>query len=84
MKKYKVKDLNVHTYGSGRNKKFIIYTDYEYSDTTGPIWHTKVFPDIEGNKAKAIKESLYLLNSDTIFKPFFVKTGDFKVQISYR
>ena len=83
MKKYKAKDLNIHIYGNGRNKKFIMYTDYEYQDGIGPRWHKRVYPDIEGNKAKAVKQALKWLNDEELSNRFAVFTNPTKIFIAY-
>lgn len=83
MNKYRKEDLEVHTYGNGRGKKFIIYTDF-IRDETGARWHTQVYPDIEGNTGKAIKQALNWLNNDGIKKDFaIVKNNPSKVSIVY-
>jgi len=77
--KYTKKDLCVHTYGRGRDKKFIIYTDFIKKDTR---WHTTVYPDIEGNKENAIHQALYWLNSKdpSMYNVFY---GATKIAIAY-
>lgn len=79
-KKYKASDLNIHIYGRGRNKKFIMYTDF---NEDGNRWHKKVYPDMEGNKAKATKQALKWLNSPELSAKYAVFEGETKVSIAY-
>jgi len=81
-KKYTAKDLDVHIYGRGRNKNFIMYTDFT-KDKNGPRWHTRVYPDIEGNKAKAIKQALNWLNRDNVPCPWIYWESPRKISITY-
>jgi len=60
-KKYRLVDLNVHPYGHGSYKRFIVFTDF---NKTLHKWETKVYPDIEGNKANATRQALRWLNSE--------------------
>lgn len=83
MKKYKKSELDVHTYGRGRDKKFIIYTDYKYTEGEGPRWNTTVYPDIEGNKERAIKQALNWLNNPECWKQYAVFQGPTKISIAY-
>ena len=80
-KKYKKTNLEVHTYGTGRNKKFIIYTDYEPTDN-GP-WHTRIYPDIRGNTAKAVLQAIDWLNDESVGEPWIVRNKPSKFFISY-
>jgi len=82
VKKYSVKDLNIHVYGRGFNKKFIMYTDFTHTPEDGPRWHTQVYPDIEGNKAKATKQALRWLNSGK-WDYYNIFTGQKKISIVY-
>jgi len=81
-KKYKKSDLDIHIYGHGRNKTFIIYTDFTI-DKNGPRWHKRVYPDIEGNKAKATKQALNWLNDTDIEKPWIYRNSPKKIMITY-
>lgn len=81
-KKYKKSDLDVHTYGSGRKKLFIVYTDYEHNDYGGK-YHTRVYPDIRGNKTEATKQALEWLNGNEVGEPWVVKGKASKIFISY-
>lgn len=78
--KYIADDLNIHIYGRGRNKKFVMYTDYDESINK---WHTRVYPDIEGNKAKAVRQTLRWLNNPSMWMKYAVFTGETKVSICY-
>jgi hypothetical protein len=78
--KYTVDDLNVHIYGRGRNKKFIMYTDY---DSNINKWYTRVYPDIEGNKVKAIRQVLRWLNNPSMSIKYAVFTEATKISLSY-
>lgn len=82
-KKYKADDLNIHTYGSGHDKVFIMYTDFEQIEGQGPRWYTRAYPDIRGNKAKATKQALKWLNEDTIGEPYIVRNSPKKILIQY-
>lgn len=82
IKLYKKSDLNVQTYGSGKKKKFIIYTDFEETDR-GPVWNTRVYPDIQGNKKNAIKQSLDWLNRENIPEPWVVRNSPRKISLTY-
>ena len=82
-KKYKKSDLTALAYGSGHNKRFIIYTDYkELPNTRGP-WHTRVYPDVRGNQAKAIAEALDWLNNEEIGEPWIYRNNPSKFFIAY-
>ena len=83
-KKYKASDLDIHEYGRGHNKLFIMYTDYIYTEGVGPRWHTRVYPDVQGNKAKAVKEALGWLNGDTVGEPWVMRNSPKKVLIAYQ
>lgn len=83
-KKYKKADLDIHTYGRGRNKRFIMYTDFTHESGNGPRWHTQVYPDIEGNKEKATQQALRWLNDPSVHSRFAVYTNNpRKIQIVY-
>ncbi len=43
---YKKSELHVQEFGSGREKRFVIYADYEKIEGFGPRWDTVVHPDI--------------------------------------
>lgn len=77
--KYTEKDLDVHTYGRGRDKKFIAYTDYSEKENR---WRKTVYPDIEGNKAKVVAQVLRWLNSKSPLK-YAVFNGETKIAIVY-
>lgn len=80
-KKYKVSELQVMTYGSGRKKRFIIYTDYK--ETPDGPWHTRVYPDTRGNMRVAVGEALLWLNVGEIGEPWVVRNKPSKYFISY-
>src|SRR3972149_10136648 len=80
MNKYKKSDLEIHAYGSGRNKCFIMYTDYDSKEYR---WNTKVYPDINGNKAKAVAQVLRWLNNPDIHNRAPIVKGFTKVSITY-
>jgi hypothetical protein len=82
-KKYKESDLDIHIYGSGRNKSFIMYTDFKRVEGVGPQWHTRVYPDIEGNKTKAVKQALRWLNKLYPSEPWIYKNHPRKIAITY-
>ena len=82
-KKYKASDLNIHAYGGGHGKLFIMYTDYTYEDGVGPRWHTRVYPDICGNKAKAVKQALRWLNTMDVPAPNVVRNSPKKLGLVY-
>ena len=81
--KYKASDLNVHIYGRGRKKLFIMYTDYTYENGVGPRWHTRVYPDVRGNKANAIREAIKWLNENEIGEPWVVRNSPKKISLGY-
>lgn len=81
--KYKAVDLNIQEYGNGRKKLFIMYADYTYEDGIGPRWHTRVYPDVRGNKANAVKEALEWLNGDTVGEPWVMRNSPKKIQLAY-
>ena len=85
MKTYKKSDLRVQTYGSGRHKMFIAFTDYEVVDKIGRRWHTRVYPDIEGNKSKATKQALQWLNrtEELVPSPWVVRNSPVKLPFQY-
>lgn len=81
MKKYNKENINVQTLGRGRNKKFIIYADYN-SETYR--WETQVYPDIEGNTKKATTQALRWLNSDVEVKePHIYRNNPSKFTLQY-
>lgn len=80
-KKYKKSDITVLEYGRGRNKKFILYTDYE--ETPNGPWHTRIYPDITGNKIKAVLQALTWLNDKEVGEPLVVRNKPSKLFISY-
>lgn len=85
-KKYTKADLDVHIYGRGKNKRFIIYTDFEQAENLGPRWHTRVYPDIEGNQAKAIRQALDWLNrtgDNIVEEPYIIRNSPKKLQIVF-
>jgi len=84
-RKYRKSDLDVHTFGHGRNKCFVIYTDYTYGDEIGPgpRWHTRVYPDIQGNKTKATNQALRWLNNGDVPEPWVYKNKPRKLMITY-
>lgn len=81
---YKKSDLDVHTYGHGRNKNFVIYTDYDYILGEGQSWSTRVYPDIEGNKEKAIKQALEWLNAGDVGEPWIIRNSRKKISLTYK
>ena len=82
-RKYKKSDVVVIAYGSGRNKRFIIYTDYEELPNTRGPWHTRVYPDVRGNQMKAVLEALEWLNEGTIGEPWIYRNSPSKFFLSY-
>ena len=83
-KKYKKSDLQVLTYGKGRSKLFIVYTDYEELPNSNGPWNTRVYPDVRGNKADAIAEALHWLNDDCgVGAPWVVKNKPSKLFVAY-
>lgn len=83
-KKYKKSDLDIHSYGKGHGKLFIMYTDFEYIEGKGPGWSTRVYPDITGNKAKATKQALDWLNGNEVGRPYVVRNSRKKISITYK
>ena len=85
-KQYKASDLNVHEYGRGHKKLFIMYTDYNYDPVYGPRHSTRVYPDVQGNKANAIKEALDWLNNTErgVGEPWVIRNSPKKIQIVYQ
>lgn len=80
-KKYKASDLDVHEYGRGHKKLFVMYTDYHDNR-----WHTRVYPDVRGNKARAVKEALDWLNNTErgVGEPWVMRNSPKKIQIAYQ
>ncbi|MFA6569989.1 MAG: hypothetical protein WCT77_01995 [Bacteroidota bacterium] len=82
-KRYKKSELEIHTYGGGRNKKFIVYTDFVRDYYGSRTSYTRVYPDVKGNKANAIKEALDWLNNKDIYEPWIVRNKPCKFLIQY-
>jgi len=80
-KKYRISELQVMAYGTGRNKRFIIYTDY--METVNGPWHTRVYPDVRGNAKEAVKEALDWLNNREIGEPWVYRNKPSKFFIAY-
>ena len=80
---YVKNELTVETYGRGHDKVFIVYTDYTHDSETGPRWHTRVYPDIKGNKAKATQQALKWLNEGNVGEPWVVRNSPSKIFLSY-
>lgn len=85
-KKYKASDLNVHEYGTGHRKLFVMYTDYKEDEDGSPRWYTRVYPDVRGNKANATKEALDWLNNTErgVGEPWVMRNSPKKIQIAYQ
>jgi hypothetical protein len=82
-KKYKASDLNIHAYGRGHGKRFIMYTDFIYEEGIGPRWHTRVYPDICGNVTKAVTQTLRWLNKMNVPSPNVVRNSPEKLALVY-
>ena len=82
-KKYKKSELTVQTFGHGKNKMFIIFTDFVKDEKKGPRWYTRAYPDIEGNKAKATSQALKWLNSGQVPEPWVIKDSPVKFPLQY-
>lgn len=81
MKKYNKLNVDVQTFGHGRNKKFIIYADW---DGDNYRWNTQVYPDIEGNTKKATAQALRWLNADVeVREPHIRRNNPSKFSIAY-
>ncbi len=83
-KKYRKSDLDVHIYGHGRDKLFIMYTDYDYIQGEGPGWSTRVYPDIRGNKTNAVRQALAWLNDGSVGEPWIVRNSRKKISLTYK
>lgn len=79
MTRYTENDLTTITYGEGKNKKFIIYTDWNNIDG---YYMKRVYPDIETNKSLAIQQALRWLNS-TDSKKYNISVGPSKIYVGY-
>ena len=81
MKKYNKENISVQTFGNGRNKKFIIYADWNPETRR---WNTQVYPDIEGNTKKATVQALRWLNADVVVRePHIQRNNPSKYTLQY-
>lgn len=86
VKMYKKSELHVQEFGRGREKRFVIYADYEKIEGFGPRWNTVVHPDIDGNKSRAVKQALNWLNrtgDDEVRYPYIQRDMNTKLSLVY-
>lgn len=81
-KKYTKENTTLQTFGSGKNKKFVLYADWNPETRR---WGTQVHPDIQGNTAKATAQALRWLNSDVeVREPHILRNHPSKFQFMWR
>jgi hypothetical protein len=78
----KKSEFQICEYGKGKQKLFIIYTDYKMTDN-GP-WHTRIYPDVRGNKSKAIKQAIQWLIMESVGEPKIIRNKPSKLFLDYK